>query len=97
MVSINWWGFSDRDIWLPGGGLLDEEYNPKPVYNRLLKLIKEDWMTKNVILKSDKKGFIKFRGFYGKYQVKITMPDGSTKVQDLHLKEKGYNQWEIKL
>jgi endo-1,4-beta-xylanase len=45
VVSINWWGLSDRDIWLPGGGLIDEEYNPKPVYNRLMKLIKEDWMT----------------------------------------------------
>jgi GH35 family endo-1,4-beta-xylanase len=97
VVSINWWGFSDRDIWLPGGGLLDEEYNPKPVYNRLMKLIKEDWMTKNVLLKSDKRGVIKFRGFYGKYQVKIGMPDGSTKVFDLHLKEKADNQWEFKL
>jgi endo-1,4-beta-xylanase len=97
VVSINWWGFSDRNIWLPGGGLLDEEYNPKPVYNRLMKLIKEDWMTKNVMLKSDKKGFIKFRGFYGKYQVKIGMPDGSTKVFDLHLKEKADNQWEFTL
>jgi endo-1,4-beta-xylanase len=97
VVSINWWGFTDRNIWLPGGGLLDEEYNPKPVYIRLMKLIKEDWMTKNVMLESDKKGFIEFRGFYGKYQVKIGMPDGSTRVFDLHLKEKAENQWEFKL
>jgi len=97
VISINWWGLSDRDIWLPGGGLLDEEYNPKPVYNRLMKLIKEDWMTKNVILQTDKKGYVKFRGFYGKYQVKITKPDGSSQVFNIHLTEKADNQWEFKL
>jgi endo-1,4-beta-xylanase len=97
VVSINWWGLSDRNIWLPGGGLIDEEYNPKPVYNRLMKLIKEDWMTKNVTLTSDKNGLVNFRGFYGKYQVKITKPDGSAQLMDLHLKEKGENKWEFKL
>lgn len=97
VVSINWWGLSDRNIWLPGGGLIDEEYNPKPVYNRLMKLIKEDWMTKNLALTSDKKGLVNFRGFYGKYQVKITKPDGSSQLMDLHLKEKADNQWEFKL
>jgi GH35 family endo-1,4-beta-xylanase len=97
VVSINWWGLSDRNIWLPGGGLIDEEYNPKPVYNRLMKLIKEDWMTKNLILASDKKGLVNFRGFYGKYQVKITKPDGSIQVMDVHLKEKGENKWEVRL
>ena len=97
VVSINWWGLSDRNIWLPGGGLLDDEYNPKPVYERLIKLIKEDWMTKNVILKSDKKGFAKFRGFYGKYQVKVIKPDGKTCVLNIHLKEDDDNHWEFRL
>ncbi len=97
VVSINWWGLSDRDIWLPGGGLIDEEYNPKPVYDRLMKLIKEDWMTKNLVLKTDEKGCVNFRGFYGKYQVRVTMPDNTTRLLDLHLKEKEDNRWEIKL
>ena len=97
VVSISWWGLSDRNIWLPGGGLLDEEYNPKPVYNRLMKLIKEDWMTKNVILTSDKKGFVEFRGFYGKYRLKITKPDGTTCVLSIHLKEEADNHWEFQL
>jgi endo-1,4-beta-xylanase len=97
VVSINWWGLSDRNIWLPGGGLLDEEYNPKPVYDRLMKLIKEDWMTKNVALKSDKKGSVKFRGFYGKYQIKITKTDHTTRILNIHLKEGEDNHWEFKL
>ena len=30
VVSINYWGLSDRNIWMPGGGLIDAEYRPKP-------------------------------------------------------------------
>lgn len=97
VASINWWGFTDRSIWLPGGGLLDKEYNPKPVYTSLMKLIKEDWMTKNIKLTTDKKGQANFRGFFGKYQIKITKPDGSSQVFDIHLDEKAANQWEFKL
>jgi GH35 family endo-1,4-beta-xylanase len=97
MASIHWWGLSDRNIWLKNGGLLDKDFNPKPVYSRLHKLIKEDWMTKNLIRSSDKNGQVNFRGFYGKYQVKVTQPDGSTKVFDAHLAEKANNRWEFKL
>ena len=43
-------GGSDRNIWLKGGGLLDEEYNPKPVYNTIMRLINEDWMTRDLVL-----------------------------------------------
>jgi endo-1,4-beta-xylanase len=77
VASINWWGLSDKNIWLPGGGLLDEEYNPKPVYNTLLKLIKTDWMTKNLKIETDKSGQAGFRGFYGEYDIVVTKPDGS--------------------
>ncbi len=97
VASITWWGLSDKSIWLKGGGLLDEEYNPKPVYNRLLKLIKEDWMTKNVQLKSDKNGQVAFRGFYGKYKIGITKPDGTTQTLDIHVSEKEPNQWKLNL
>ncbi|HVF96552.1 MAG TPA: endo-1,4-beta-xylanase, partial [Flavisolibacter sp.] len=56
MASIHWWGLSDRMIWLKGGGLLDSAFNPKPVYNRLQKLIKETWMTKGISLATSKQG-----------------------------------------
>jgi GH35 family endo-1,4-beta-xylanase len=97
MTSIHWWGLSDRMIWLKGGGLLDKDFNPKPVYTRLHKLIKQDWMTKNVVLKTDKTGTIKFRGFYGKYQIRVTAPDGKIQVFETHLAEKADNQWVFKL
>lgn len=97
MVSIHWWGLSDRNIWLKGGGLLDKDFNPKLVYTRLHKLIKEDWMTKNLVLTTGKDGQVNFRGFFGKYKIKITKADDSTKVYDAHLAEKAYNHWEFKL
>jgi len=60
-------------------------------------LIKEDWMTKNRTLPTDKDGRVNFRGFYGKYQIKITKPDGSPQLFDVHLAEKANNRWEFKL
>ena len=97
VASITWWGLSDKSIWLKGGGLLNDEYNPKPVYNKLLKLIKEDWMTKNVQLKSDKNGQVAFRGFFGKYAIAITKPDGTKQTLDIQLSEKENKQWKLNL
>ncbi len=97
MASIHWWGLSDRMIWLKGGGLLNENFEPKPVYNRLLKLIKQDWMTKNITLHSNKKGEVSFRGFYGNYDILITMPDGKKQNYKVHLSERDTNKWELKM
>jgi GH35 family endo-1,4-beta-xylanase len=91
VASITWWGLSDRDIWLEGGGLIDKEYNPKPVYNRLKKLIKEDWMTKNLNLKTSDSGEVLFRGFYGKYKVTIKKKGGEKQTFDFHLAEQENN------
>jgi hypothetical protein len=49
------------------------------------------------VLKTDENGYANFRGFYGNYQVRVTMSDGTTRMLDLHLKEKGDNKWEFKL
>lgn len=97
LVSITWWGLSDASIWLPGGGLLDKDYNPKPVYNALLKLIKTDWMTKGVRLQTDDQGHAGFRGFYGEYDITITTADGVKHKVRKHLKEKDGNEWQIRL
>jgi len=97
MASIHWWGLSDRMIWLKGGGLLDKDFNPKPVYLRLHNLIKEEWMTKNLSLKTDNNGRINFRGFYGFYKFSITKPDGNLINVEKHLSEKTDNHWVINL
>ncbi len=97
VASINWWGLSDKNIWLKNGGLLDKDYNPKPVYNTLLKLIKQDWMTKNVALKTDKNGSATFKGFFGKYDIMVTKTDGSKQILTIHLGKKEANIWTFTL
>jgi GH35 family endo-1,4-beta-xylanase len=71
VVSLNWWGFSDANIWQEGGGLVDKNLNPKPVYETLNRLINVDWKTNLHGLKAGKKGKLEFRGFNGDYLFKI--------------------------
>ena len=75
VVSINWWGLSDRRIWLPAGGLLRKGYEPKPVYNRLKDLIPRRWKT-SIKTRTDENGRVAFRGFYGTYDISVTPQDG---------------------
>ncbi len=94
VASVNWWGFSDRNIWLPGGGLLDEDYSPKPVYEMLDKLINEEWHT-DMKGGLNNKGSLSFRGFFGDYHIKLTTPDGKTHTYNVSLRKDEANEWEF--
>lgn len=94
VVSINWWGLSDRQIWLPGGGLLHEDYEPKLVYTRLQNLIRRQWQT-NLTAKTEEKGQVTFRGFYGSYDITVTPAQGQPHKHQIALKKGGQNQWEF--
>jgi len=96
VVSINWWGLSDRNIWLPGGGLIDEEYSPKPVYTMLDKLINQTWRT-NISGKTDNQGTISFRGFFGEYEITLKTADGQTHVFPIHVDKNEENKWVFAL
>ncbi len=85
--AINWWGFSDRAVWQPGDGLLTAEYEPKPVYRRLERLITQEWRTRTTA-QTDANGEIAFRGFYGRYSVELRSADGSTQAFSLLLSKK---------
>ena len=90
---INWHGLSDRGIWLEGGGLIDENYHPKPVYSRMMKLIHEEWTT-NLQERPDKNGTVNFRGFYGKYEITVTTGTSQKPVTlNIHLAENEENKW----
>jgi endo-1,4-beta-xylanase len=94
VTSINWWGFSDRNIWLPGGGLVDEEYRPKPVYIMLDKLINQTWKT-NTFTLTDNQGIVSFRGFFGKYEITLNTPDGKTRMFPVHVRKDEENRWSF--
>jgi GH35 family endo-1,4-beta-xylanase len=72
VVAITWWDLSDNGSWLEGGGMLRRDMSPKPVYNRLKKLIHETWHTEET-LTTDGEGRAAFRGFQGDYEVTVTV------------------------
>ena len=84
---VNWWGFSDRDSWIPGGGLVDAEYEPKPVFRRLEKLVNEEWRT-TLEAKTDDSGRIAFRGYYGRYAVTLREADGTVRAFTVSVSKK---------
>ena len=96
MASINWWGFSDRKIWQAGGGLLDREYNPKPVYTRLKKLIHEEWSTRETAT-TDAKGAAALRGFLGRYTIRVTAAGKPAQTFKATLRKGVKNDWVFTL
>ncbi|MDD4870017.1 MAG: endo-1,4-beta-xylanase [Kiritimatiellae bacterium] len=84
MAGITWWNLGDGTA-VKGeneakGGLTDEELKPKSAYRALDKLINEEWKTKTQV-KTDDKGTAKFRGFYGKYTIKVTAGNKSKEFE----------------
>lgn len=92
VASINWWGFSDRNIWLPGGGLVDEEYQPKPVFEMLDRLINETWNT-HLQEELDRDSLVSFRGYFGRYKVLLTTTNGMVYTYPLHVRKDEENRW----
>ena len=96
VASINWWGLSDRNIWLPGGGLIDEEYRPKPIYEVLDRLINKEWRTR-LSVPLDSAGSLSFRGFFGSYEIKLTTKDGDVRIYPVHVRKDEQNSWTFRL
>jgi len=68
--AITWWDFSDAGAWLGApSGLVRKDMSPKPVYDALLKMVKTEWWTGPLTLKTDERGQVKFHGFLGAYAV----------------------------
>ena len=97
-ASINWWGLSDRYIWSerPGGGLIDENYRPKPAYRKIRQLINQEWMTKTSG-RTAGDGSIDFRGFYGDYKITLKTKNGRVHTFDIHLTANQANKWQFKI
>ncbi|ROR73641.1 endo-1,4-beta-xylanase [Bogoriella caseilytica] len=83
--SMTYWGLSDRGMWLGApGGLLRADGSPKPAYDRLRRLITEEWWLAPTTLRTDTAGQVQFEGFLGTYE--ILTAAGSV---DLHLERPG--------
>jgi GH35 family endo-1,4-beta-xylanase len=85
VAAITWWDFSDLEAWQAApAGLLRKDMSPKPIYERLLRMVKGEWWTR-VSSKTDSEGEVKCRGFYGAYVITATAPDGRTVSKDVRL------------
>jgi endo-1,4-beta-xylanase len=91
VASINYWGMSDRNIWIESAGLIDKEYRPKPVFTVLKKLIKGEWLTPDFTARTDAAGCITFQGFYGEYEVVVKRPGQRFITYRVHLSELAEN------
>jgi endo-1,4-beta-xylanase len=93
---VNWWAFSDRDAWMPGGGLVDADYRPKPVYERLRRLVQEEWRTA-LEARTDAEGRVSFRGFLGRYAVTLREENGTVHAFTVLLSKKAGQENRFRL
>jgi GH35 family endo-1,4-beta-xylanase len=91
--AITVWGLDDARAWLAGGGLLDLQWRPKPAFAALDQLINREWRTVMEAVTMD--GVIKFRGFYGDYEVEVELPGGPRLKEKFALRCGTANVWPI--
>lgn len=68
--AITGWDFADG-AWLHApSGLIREDNSPKPAYNELKKLVKEEW-TSSGSIHTDENGMAVVEGFKGEYELNV--------------------------
>jgi hypothetical protein len=84
--GISWsWGVSDADAFIRGGGVLDRDFQPKPAYFALRKLL-DSWTTSGSAT-TDDSGRVAFRGFAGHYAIRVEPAAGDAFETTLRLAE----------
>ncbi len=93
--AITWWDFADRYAWQGApAGLINEDLQPKPAYNALLELVKNQWWTRLQVT-TDAEGCAAFRGFLGDYIATVTTADGKMVKLPLTLRSDQPNTFQI--
>ena len=82
--AITMWAFWDGSSWLKGGGIVREDWTPKPAFESVDDLINSKWKTR-FEARSDADGRVRFHGFHGEYQITVTSPKGNTASITTHL------------
>ena len=77
-------------------GLLRSDMSEKPAYKALVNLFQKEWHTEAETGAGDD-GTARFRGFYGDYDVTLTLPDGRRAQKTLSLKKDGLNRFRFTL
>ena len=83
--AITWWDFSDYHAWQRApAGLLRDDMTPKPVYERLLDLVKHKWWTRTED-RTDDSGSARFSAFYGRYRVSAELSSNRTASEEFEV------------
>ena len=93
--AITWWDFSDLGAWQgAAAGWLRRDMSPKPVYHRLISLIRGEWWTKTEET-TDVRGEVKVRAFFGTHRVTAQLPGGQPITKEVHWERMQKNQFEL--
>jgi endo-1,4-beta-xylanase len=90
VASITYWGLADHGAWLGApAGLVRLDGTPKPGYDALRHLIREEWWTPATAVRTDESGRMPLAGTRGTYRLtangreaQVTL-DGTAVVADL--------------
>ena len=70
--AITYWGITDAGAWLGAPiGLVRADGTPKPAYDALRRLVKEEWWTAPTTLRTDERGQVRVRGFRGDHRAQV--------------------------
>ncbi len=95
--AITWWDFSDDGAWQGApAGWLRRDMSPKPVYERLMELIKGEWWTKEKGV-TDGNGVWRTRAFFGDYELTIRTQSGVVKSIPVTAQQGRENKFEVVL
>ena len=83
--AIMLWGFGAKTHWMgPDAALMNADNTLNPAGTRISHLLREEWTTRGSAT-AGADGRTAFRGFYGAYTLKITLPDGRQIAREVSL------------
>ena len=77
--TILMWGFWEKAHWLPDAALYNADWTIRPHGTVFQDLVRKTWWTNTGGITGDQ-GTWKSRGFYGTYDVSVTLPGGKKKT-----------------
>ena len=93
--AITWWDFSDYATWQGApSGLLKADMSPKPLYDRLLHLVKTAWKTDERTA-SDEAGEARVRCTFGAHRVRATLASGHAVTGEFTLHRGGERNIDV--